>query len=430
VLEEAVAHRGSAFSLAPTVRRRVEPYRKTRENVLVAHPGTQYSTHLATQIERVGRLAEFHTEFAVASENQLTIGAGWLPGRLYAALQNRTARGVPSGKIHNHGLGSLIDLTRLVGLHPANEISLHERNEKFQRKIPEDSLARAEVVVGFDTSSWFLAQRVKNLRRKFVLDQSIGHPLVKERVFESIRERFPAWSASIEKKQASHIREEILEHQLADVIVTPSRFVQATLMSEGVIEHKIRVIPFGTDLDVFRPSASERMAGPTIFLFVGSISARKGVPVLLEAWLASGLGNAELWLVGPGDIPEGVTKADSVRLLGRKSRLEVAELMRQADAFIFPSFFEGLAQVQIEALASGLPVIGTIESGCEEIVTDGVNGFVVKAGDVAAIAELIRRMADDPSLVGFMRKVAIKDREKLSWTHYGDRWGRLLEELS
>ena len=75
----------------------------------------------------------------------------------------------------------------------ASEAIFHRRNEHFQRCIPDTDLKRSKVVVGFDTSSWLIARRVKMLGGKFVLDQSIGHPLEKERIFTELRERYPAW---------------------------------------------------------------------------------------------------------------------------------------------------------------------------------------------------------------------------------------------
>jgi glycosyltransferase involved in cell wall biosynthesis len=101
-----------------------------------------------------------------------------------------------------------------------------------------------------------------------------------------------------------------------------------------------------------------------------------------------------------------------------------------ADAFIFPSYFEGLAQVQVEALASGLPVIGTEESGAEDLVRSGENGYIVPSGDTAALADRIRQLSARRELLDKMRHTAISEREKLSWSVYGDRWAKVLDELA
>jgi glycosyltransferase involved in cell wall biosynthesis len=102
--------------------------------------------------------------------------------------------------------------------------------------------------------------------------------------------------------------------------------------------------------------------------------------------------------------------------------------MRLAHVFVFPSFFEGLAQVQVEALASGLPVVATRESGAADIVTHGINGWIIGAGNIAETAHALRTLRNDPSAVQKMREEAISRRDSLSWEAYGDRWAARLEK--
>jgi glycosyltransferase involved in cell wall biosynthesis len=109
---------------------------------------------------------------------------------------------------------------------------------------------------------------------------------------------------------------------------------------------------------------------------------------------------------------------------------KLAELMRRAHAFVFPSFFEGLAQVQIEALSSGLPVIGTYESGATEVVTEDESGFVVPAGSVSDLADRMAKLAADTPALARARDICIHTRERLSWRHYGDRWISLLDAIA
>jgi glycosyltransferase involved in cell wall biosynthesis len=310
------------------------------------------------------------------------------------------------------------------------ESVFYERNRRFQLAIPDGEIARADVVVGYDTSSWIIAKRAKALGKKFVLDQSIGHPIAKERIYFDLKTRFPAWTTTMVPKSALCLEAERLEHQLADLVVAPSSFVRDTLMTEGVASDKIRIIPFGTDLKLFYPAPAPKADKnrTVVFLFVGILNARKGLPVLLEAWSRLRLYDAELWLVGGGQIPAEVisTLPNTVKCLGRRSKLEVSELMRMSDVFVFPSFFEGLAQVQVEALASGLPVIGTRESGADELVREGENGFVVSAGDVDELADRIRRVATDSVLRLQMQNSSRTSRACLGWDTYGMRWSHCL----
>ena len=103
--------------------------------------------------------------------------------------------------------------------------------------------------------------------------------------------------------------------------------------------------------------------------------------------------------------------------------------MRQADVFVFPSFFEGLAQVQIEALATGLPLIATHEAGAADLIQEGSTGFLIQAGDIDALAGRIQKLAQDASLRQQMQQAVLAVRERLSWQIYGERWSNLLEKI-
>ncbi len=400
-----------------------------RLKVLLAHPGTQYAPHLAHELEGRGILHRFWTGFALAHQGRAASLVRCLPSRLRGALERRCMNLSPQLL---RTMPLLDWRARRAARKVGDERAFFERNRRFQLALPAQELRAADVVVGYDTSSWLLAQRVKEMGKRFVLDQSIGHPAAKERIFTELRRRFPHWSTSAPQKATEMIATEREEHALADVIVAPSQFVKDTLVGEGVEERKIRVIPFGTDLELFQPGTSHSdEARPQVFLFVGSVSARKGVPVLLEAWRKWNPDHAELWLAGPGTIPpeEQSGLPASVKMLGTKGRSEVAALMQKADVFVFPSFFEGLAQVQIEAQACGLPLIGTHESGATELIGDGHAGTLVPAGDVDTLTAVMRRLADDSALRTEMRRNAIAKRAQLSWTAYGERWCQLLREI-
>jgi glycosyltransferase involved in cell wall biosynthesis len=400
--------------------------------ILLAHPGTQYSLRLAFELDRRGVLAEFHTGLAICEDSAVGRLAVRLPEFLRQRVANRLLAGVPPSKVKVHAWNEVVSMIR-TRLHHDHEHILHHRNARFQGEISLNSIAAASAVVGFDTSSWILARRTREAGRSFVLDQSIGHPLAKERVFDGVRKRFPSWAPSVPKKGELHLAEESNEHSLASIVVAPSRFVTETLEEAGVPRERMRVNPFGTDTALFRPADTAPPLEPLTFLFVGSISARKGVPVLLAAWRHAALRRARLWIAGNGAIPREELVAgmpETIHLLGARSRNQVAALMRQAHVFVFPSFFEGLAQVQVEALASCLPVIATHESGASDLIDGGGVGTIVPAGDVDATTAALKSFAGDPGSILDMRKRLIEVRDRWSWAHYGDRWAALLASVA
>ncbi|HNY38746.1 MAG TPA: glycosyltransferase family 4 protein [Bryobacteraceae bacterium] len=394
--------------------------------VLLAHPGTQYAPRLAVELHRHGVLQRFATGIAVAEDGALGALDRLMPAALRRRWANRRIRGVPASELRLFPSLEWRALRRLRRGDPAEAV-FRERNEAFQRAIPDRWIVEATHVIGFDTSSWILAERCRRFGRPFILDQSIGHPCAKEQVYEELRRRFPSWADSVPEKSVSDLSLEALEHDLATLVVVPSGFVRDTFVAHGVDERRIRVNPFGTDLAEFAPGTGHTN-GPLVFLFAGSLTARKGLPILLEAWTAACMGGkAQLWIAGPGKWPLGVGCPPDIRLLGGLSRSALVEAMRQADVFVFPSYFEGLAQVQVEALAVGLPVIGTTASGAEEIVHDQESGYVVQTGDVAELATRLRYIVEHPVELARMRQYCMATRDRLSLSAYGDRWLKILQ---
>jgi glycosyltransferase involved in cell wall biosynthesis len=400
--------------------------------VLLAHPGTQYSFHLARELASRKRLSSFHTSVAINAESKaasfvypfakfLGQDKGW---------QNHLINGVPANKINCYPALEISALWRLRRGCPTVEV-LRQRNDHFQRKIPDKPLHDAQVIVGFDTSSSILAERAKALGKKFILDRSIAFAGGGNGVFETLNERFPEWADTRNKKSDAEMEIEKREQQLADLIVVPSRFVAESLMDSGVPPEKIRTNAFGTDLQLFDIPLQRPPEKPLVFLFVGALSARKGLPLLLKAWQELDPPDSELWIAGTGTIPPSVTNGlkSSVKLLGSVSRTSLARLFHKAHVFVFPSFFEGLAQVQLEAAASGLPIIGTSSSGADEIVEEGVTGFIVEAGNLSELKERMNRFLEYPGLAREMSQNVREKRASLGWSSYGDRWQLILNEI-
>jgi len=395
---------------------------------LVAHPGTQYAPRLAAELYRHAALSRFVSGIAVPDDGFLGAVDKLMPAVLRRRWANRRVRGVPAARLKAFPRLEWAALRRLRRGEAAETV-FAERNEAFQRAIPDRWIEEATHTIGFDTSSWLLAARTIALNRPFVLDQSIGHPRTKERIYSELRVRFPEWAETVPHKSQAHLDRERTEHEFASAIVAPSNFVKRTLAENGVNNGKVHIIPFGTDLQLFAPPPSPS-PGKVVFLFAGTLTARKGVPVLLQAWREAKLtGRAELWLAGGGRVPLSAKSVEGVRWLGALSRVSMAETMRRAHVFVCPSFFEGLAQVQIEALAAGLPVIGTTASGAGEIVSPGETGMILEPGERAELVDALRTLSDDAERRRLMRERCIASRDSLSWAKYGQRWLHFLRSV-
>lgn len=400
--------------------------------VLLAHPGTQYSHQLAQQLVRHDSLYEFWTGFGLSPNGLLgQVIANYTPRELRRKIANRVIQGVPISSLRTTPIIELRALERLRRGQPPQQV-FYERNEAFQKTIPTNSLEKSSAIIGFDTSSWLLGERAQQIGKPYFLDQSTSHPLANQSIMEGVARRFPDWRQNIEMRLPALLASEMQEYDLATKIVAASSFSRETLVSQGVPSDKIVLNPYGVDLNLFHPPLTSRRRQSLRFLFLGSLSARKGVPLLLEAWKTLNLKDSELWLTGP------VSKQDralippmkGLKVLGKLPHKELPDLLRTCDVLVFPSYSEGFGLVLLEALASGMPIITTEATAGPDLIRDGVEGRLVTSGDADALSAAMHDLAKDYDKLEGMALAARRCAERFSWDAYGDRWQRLLADCA
>jgi starch synthase len=111
-------------------------------------------------------------------------------------------------------------------------------------------------------------------------------------------------------------------------------------------------------------------------------------------------------------------------------RHDLPNLLHQCDVLVLPSYFEGFPLVQLEALASGLPIIGTEATGAPDLITDGVEGYVTEVGDAEALRDKLSKFIASPSDLTNMSMAARHCAERYSWDAYGDRWTSILRQAA
>ena len=399
---------------------------------LLAHPGTQYSHRLAKQLVQQNCLYEFWTGFALAEDALSTqVLVPCFPVSWRQRIANRIIKGLPAKRLRTMPVVEAQALYELYrGKSP--EAVFHNRNQTFQEKISTTSIQQVSAVIGFDTSSWILAKRATQMDKAFFLDQSIAHPVVKDFILQKLVRRFPDWQDNLEPRLPIVLACENEEYQLATKIIVASSYTQQTLVSQGISADKIIVNPYGVDLEKFYPSTLNRINHPLRFLFLGPILPRKGIPLLLEAWRSLALKDCELWLVGPIRPQERrlIPELPGLKILGKYPHKDLPDLLRQCDVLVFPSYCEGFAQVLLEALASGLPIITTEATAGPDLIQDGVEGLLIPSGNLDALCEAMKFFIDNPHRLESMSKAARHCAEKFSWDIYGDRWQKILQQFS
>jgi len=169
--------------------------------------------------------------------------------------------------------------------------------------------------------------------------------------------------------------------------------------------NRLHIVHCGVDPALFN-LVSHKQPGKRL-LYVGRLSAAKGLPILLESLAALKSSHPEIILTVVGD---GEDRAEleqmtarlelnnNVKFVGYKSQAEVREYMQETDVFVLPSFAEGVPVSLMEAMAAGVPVVTTQIAGVSELVENGVSGYIVPAGDSTTLAERIKTLLTEPQL--------------------------------
>jgi len=189
----------------------------------------------------------------------------------------------------------------------------------------------------------------------------------------------------------------------AGCVVAVSRFV-ADMARQTLCDVPMQVIYNGIDTELFRPGSRVRQPGePFRLLYIGSWMARKGVDLLAPIMRELGDGFELRYTGGPAAEKDKSGMPSNMHDLGRLSGPEVVAAMQDADAFLFPSRSEGFGLVAAEAMACGLPVIGTAGTAVDEIVESDVAGILCPRNDVQGFASSVRLLAIDSQLFQAMR---------------------------
>lgn len=177
----------------------------------------------------------------------------------------------------------------------------------------------------------------------------------------------------------------------------------------GVEASRLSVVYNGVDLERFHPRNRARARAPAraeaaiaadafTALFVGSGFARKGLATALEGFAASADRQSRLLVLGKGDTGEYRTLAARLaigeRVVWLGARDDPERWYAAADIVVLPSRYEPFGNVHLEALAAGLPVVASTRAGGAELITDGINGAIVRPTDARALAEALDRFRE------------------------------------
>jgi alpha-maltose-1-phosphate synthase len=409
---------------------------RAQRGVILAHPGTQYSYETAFALQEAGLLQCYMTGFYFKPENSLGRALRLLPnGRgteLEREFRRRFKPELAPQNVRTYPAAELIYVvsSRLRPLRPFSEAILRWRNKCFDGWVAKRiARERPKAVVCYDSCAQRTFEGAKSLGTVCVLDQSIGHICTGLQLLREEAKLHPDFADSLPTNVPEWLIERCSQEALlADCVLSPSEYVRHSLIANGVEPARIAALPFGVDPERFQPGLG-RMEKTFRLLFVGQLSQRKGIKYLLEAFRSLRLPSAELVLVGnvAGSGKGLLRYRDMFQHIPNVPRAEVHHWFERADVFVYPSLHEGSALAIYEALACGLPIITTPNSG--SIVQDGIQGYIVPIRDVERLKEKILLLYENRELRQEMSRRARLRAEEFTWAAYRQRLGSILLNL-
>ena len=198
----------------------------------------------------------------------------------------------------------------------------------------------------------------------------------------------------------------------------------------GAKANQFLYCPYGVDITEFALKSNFNSDFPLRFVYIGNIQQRKGIFYLLEAFKHIPKEKATLTIIG------AVNKQDAdlqpylncANFTGIILHSQIPFLLRQADVLIFPSLCEGLSLSCMEAAACGLPLVVSKNSGINDLITEGKEGFVIPIQSVDAIVEKVNWFIEHPEQIEPMGRAARQLAEKYTWDTYYERAGKLIQQ--
>ncbi|WP_157817405.1 glycosyltransferase family 4 protein [Candidatus Thiodictyon syntrophicum] len=392
--------------------------------VSVAQIGARMHYAVPILLHQAGRLERLYTDICAVK--------GWpklvrtlTKDRGPAALQRLAGRvpdGIPPRRIVSFSTFGLRYHARTAAA--ASTAALIEAYvwgaQQFCRRVVRCGLHPAAATYTFNGAGLEIMAAAREQGLVAIMEQTSAPLSVAWQLINQQRELFPQWEGPPIGAEAiaAMVARETAEWALADRVLCGSQFVVEGVRQVGGPVERCTVVPYGigTAFNVDRPPHS----GPLRVLTVGSVGIAKGSPQVLEAARLIGRGAAFRMI---GALRIGAVIEQEIRryvdLRGAVPRAAIAPHYAWADVFVLPSLCEGSATVTYEALAAGLPVICTANTGA--VVTDGVDGFIVRAADPHAITAALQSLIRNRELLHVMSKAARLTARRYSLDAYGRR---------
>lgn len=304
-------------------------------------------------------------------------------------------------------------------------LAVQSLDRHVARRVMENTL-----IIGLSGSGLYAGKVAQARGGIHICDRGSSHIRFQN---EILKEEHARWKLPFYEIDARMIAKEEAEYEQADRITVPSEFVRNSFLEKGVKADKIKKVIYGARLERFsRKGVPEKEKFKV--LWVGSVGVRKGFMYLLAAFQTFKHPNKELFVVG--HVEQAMKSLlngqdlSNVRFVGNVQNDKLPEIYSSSTVFVLPSLEEGLAMVQGEALACGCPIISSTNSGAEDLIEHGKEGFIIPIRSSKAIGEHFQQLADVPTLRERLSDAALLRVKGMGgWDTYGANYAALVKSF-
>lgn len=377
---------------------------------------------------------------------------GWIPGKFSMYLfpliskimkkdvsksfQKRIPKSIPRSQVFGIGIPEFYFwfFTKFPFLFPFNKLSVPWQAHNIFGYLSRKYIRNADILhIRSGSGGGGIIEYAQKKGMKIVVDHSIAHPkfmdevlkpeFIRNNLFFNFGMESPFW------------RSIIFECENADLVLVNSDFVKQTFIQMNFDSSKIKVVYLGVRDDFFGLKKEYTLSETPKLLFTGSFGFRKGAEYLIRALNIleeKGLAFEALIVGGYSQKEVNVllerTPLKNIKFIGHVPQNQLKGFLEKCDLYFFPSLLEGCASSGMEAMASGMPVIATEESGLP--INHLYDGYIIPSKDDKMLADAIEELLNNDELREKIGRNAFKKiSSTYTWERYAENVSNIYSEL-
>lgn len=385
--------------------------------IIISHPGRQHVHRLIAALLKSHSITFYTTLWY---KDVLAIRILGKIGSIKSLLSKRHFEEIESIRISMSIFPELIRglLTKLLPKWSSRWVFLLDRfHDNWVRfKIRNKDF---DLIIGYENASYLSFKVAKKRDKITVLDLAhVHHSLTRD-----VRKRFIEYDSAFQTDPNLYNimdRCKTLQYDYVDYILVLSEISRQSILNSGISANKVKVVNLGFETSKFIPKSEYDFS---IFkvLYVGSLSAKKGVKLLVQAFQQLNLENGQLILVGSVPDDENLSfQVPNVMHYPFMTHDALSTFYKEASVFVMPSYLDSWGMVVLESMACGTPVIVSENTGSKDAVLKG-GGYVIPTGDLNSLKERLSFLYSNRESIEILGRKAAEIAQQYTWQLYSEK---------